>query len=528
MPALAHDFSFMSQPDWKVWEHQIQHSFGDVSTIAGMTVNKHMIDQVFHEATDNITNIFHVKTKQGYSFHERLSKKTWDNKDAVSEAYGSIYKYGTKSDILTPKQGLPYLSNAKDMAHANEYEYLSNITPHTLSEGGHLNLDLLVKDGVVYNVPKMNVGEFKNGKHTNLTYVSKRAGIIMNKDGSPEAVSNIGVDDYSFIKLKVKSGSSTWDAREYKNVAAFDDEFVDKNITVLNQEVRHLNTTIENMQPGETRVITEFYESQKETLDLTGLKAYEVEATEVNNISTTKNFLGGKMIMQAPYVAHITNDVSGNTSYKTPLGTSLIVHKDGPSDVMNLSVGDPVETEYQLQDKTNPLAAKIKAAKWAISSIDYGGARMRYPEIGPDKNYTENDINTFPEDQSIAMTVGATERWVTNASWAMRNGICNNISPASYLPQTMVPRAYFVIDRVNKTYGVVHFDQNDYARMLSFNNYVVYLRSLGFTDAIALDGGGSSYAYKRVAENYELFPSSVDGGGIRVMTSALAIGDIYE
>lgn len=232
--------------------------------------------------------------------------------------------------------------------------------------------------------------------------------------------------------------------------------------------------------------------------------------------------------MQAPYVAHVTNDVSGNTSYKTPLGTSLIVHKDGPSDVMNLSVGDPVETEYQLQDKTNPLAAKIKAAKWAVSTIDYGGARMRYPEVGTDKNYPETHINAFPEDQSMAMTVGATKRWTTNASWAMRNGICNSISPADYRANVLVPRAYFVMDRVNKTFGVVHFDRNDYARMLSFNNYVVYLRSLGFTDAIALDGGGSSYAYKRVADNYESFPSSVDGGGFRVLSSALGIGEIYE
>ena len=514
---LIHNYDFTTESGWQAFDQATSLKIDIEPSFPA----SYKTDWMFSKNDFRTKLLSSVKTNNSLKFHELISTTLSDNSKIANDVYGAIYSFGTKSDVLNSEGGIVNLSKISEMNHANQFDYLSNITAHTLSEGGHINMDLFVKDGKIYNIPANNVSN--NPTLTSIeqiTYNFIRPALIMNKSGIPEIVDGIKMSyNNSLYSLNIHTNEKTIPAIEKKNIPAFDyriDPITKNERYVVNTSTLD-SSTIASMQNGETRVISEYYNPQKETLDLTNYKAFEVEASKVNGITTVEDLFYNKNIIQAPYEGKVTKEVSGVSNYKIPFGKSLIVQKN-PTDTF--TIGQNVDVSYDW--KNDPIATKIKNSKWAVTTIDYGGAHWNFNATNHLDNYDSSFMSNVWTDLNR-------NDLIFNGSHILKNGNPIGQFAVSTEPSALVPRTYFVIDSVNKKFGVIHFvKNNNSSKMLTNEVFLHYVKSLGFTDAIMFDGGGSSHGFTRNNHSLIPFPESVDIDKYRIMSLALGIGGSDE
>lgn len=462
-----------------------------------------------------------VRNRIGEEKHfSELLKNKLNNSEVVS--YVSLFPKEAKSDIVTSKDGITNWSKITNHRGMNDFNFVANIQAGALNQGGMLNQELLIKDGIIYNVPS----ELLAGPNQRMA-LSTNVAIARKEDGSFSYIRDIPTSNDSLIKLHLSTNGKDVVAQETKGVSFFDSREgmgLDANHRIDADGTDNVNGNhfyvdykgpLGYMKDGDVRVVDEYQKDQKAPMDLSdpSLHAYLVEATEANGITTVDNkiFHELKSIIQAPFKAKVVKEISKQasniTSYTVPTGKALIVVK---GDSLKLDINQEVSADYKF-DETNPIAKQFENVKWATTSKDYLGNRGYYKTI---------------ESGDVDVMGG----WVQSASWVLRDGkMPYIIDPVG--SNLNVNYSYFV-EMENGDYGIASFTKTTYnpgAHEITGNQLIQYLRSLGAKNAVSLDGGGSVQQFIRNGNSEWIqFPASADAVGYRILPAALAIGGRNE
>lgn len=508
------DFSLLKQKGWENYGKLIE-----------LSKSKEQTDPTMLDAYQYDENSFGIKTLVSKEINNEkhfsqllTSKRT--NGQAIS--YVSIFPKGSKCDLTTSNKGLTNWEKINEQIGSDKYRFASNIQSCALNEGGLLDIDLLIKNGVIYNIPTLAIKPDANVRIKTQTEFA----LAQKNDGSFSYIRNIPDTDNSLFKLKINRKDSSLDAIEKKGVKFFDIQNgkgidtsrifdINGNPDANNMYFKvDYKSPLDYIKEDEIRVIDEYQKDQKTPFDLSdsSLHAYLVEATEKNGITTIDNdfFSDSIDIIQAPFKGKILHELDKNipniASYVVPSGKALIVVKGEKNKFKD---NEELSVDYEL-DSSNPISKEFKDIKWATTSKDYLANR------GPVLNHVEDGDKE---------EIGA---WVSNASWVLRNGV---------MPYLLEPNGGWVtvnfsyfIEMENGDFGIASFTKNPFNDnvRVSGNQFVQYLRTLGVKNAVALDGGGSVQQLIKNNNDWVAFPKSADAGGYRPLPSALAIGGIYE
>ncbi len=420
----------------------------------------------------------------------------------------AVFDKGTPIDLLTAN-GLPNWTNIKNMKNAQSHDYISNFNPHTLAEGGALNEELIVINGVIYNPPLQQKTNYEN----------LRAGVFVDKNNDLSFIKDIpsSPNNDHFVNFSIDVNGKNMKASEKRGIHAFDTKLINFGTKDQDYDSKDYGGT-QNLGDDEIRVITNNFPSEEKTYNFKTdhLKGYIVEATVANGISTYNSF-GSINIAQAPFKGRVIKDVSNEDGYKIPRGMALIVSKK-----LSLDLNDKVDSKYEFDNSA--LGKKMKTAKFATSEIDYAQyhwvPHFDLANRTVNKDYVSNYLDpVVPQNLSF------------NGSLVLNNGVQPNVMPWIYdqTKKTQVAMKYIVKNSNTGQTGIISFNKNSFNdTMVPVAMEVLYMRSLGFDSALAIDGGGSIYSFVKRNGKLTPFRKSSDGRGYRVLTDAIAFGGEHE
>lgn len=505
--SLKHDFSFLESSAFKNWSW-----YFDLEKNNHDFLNSIKIDENTFSFTTLTSSEFN-----GEQHVSELIKSKLNGTSAIS--YISLFPKGTKSNILTPKKGIVNWEKFEDMNGIENYRFASNFQSFAMNQGGCLNLDLIYKDGIIYNIP---VSGYANNSVKSSIDVD--AGVAMTKNGDLRFLKNIPNLDDSLIKLHLTTKYGDILSKEKKGVSWFDVRRGDGIDESTKDELggffkMNYKSPIDNLKDGDVWVVDEYFKDQKTPMDLSSndIHAYLVEASSINGITTVENkyFSDVVDIIQAPFDAKVTKEIPKDAvnikNYVVPSGKALIVTK---GDAKKFDIGDEISARYKF-DEMNSLSDSFKDIEWATTAKDFYGNRRPI-----------NNVVMPGDEERISC-------WTTNAAYVVRDGEIPYSTHREWIVQNFgstninVGLNYFV-EMNNGDFGFVSFAPEHFGEVnhqITWDQSALYLKSIGVKNALSLDGGGSSQQVLRdAANNFIQFPKSTDASGTRVLPSVIAIG----